>query len=44
MKVKERLDYHRLPSTFPVEATPLLSKLLNIVDSKECPQSCAETV
>ena len=34
MKVKERLDYYRLPATFPFEATPLLNKLLNLLDNK----------
>lgn len=34
MSVKEKLDYHRLPSHFPIEATPLISKLLFIIDHK----------
>ncbi len=34
MKVKEKLDYHKLPAQFPIEATPLLSRLLSIIDAK----------
>lgn len=32
LSVKERLDYHHLPTTFPIEATPLLSKLIKLLD------------
>lgn len=32
LSVKERLDYHHLPTTFPVEATPLLNKLIKLID------------
>jgi hypothetical protein len=34
MKVKEKLDYHRLPASFPIEATHLLSQLLNMLEGK----------
>ena len=34
MSVKERLDRYRLPCTFPIEVTPLLDKLLNLVSAK----------
>lgn len=34
MSVKEKLDYHRLPAQFPIEATPLISKLLSLIDQK----------
>lgn len=33
LKVKERLDYYRLPTNFPFEATPLLNRLLSLVDA-----------
>lgn len=33
LSVKERLDYYHLPTTFPIEATHLLSKLVKLVDS-----------
>ena len=39
MNVKERLDYYRLPCTFPVEATQLIDKLLGLVASKGGPKS-----
>lgn len=32
MYVKERLDYYRIPSSFPIEATGLLTKLLGLLD------------
>jgi hypothetical protein len=32
LSVKERLDYYHLPTTFPIEATQLLSKLIKLVD------------
>jgi hypothetical protein len=32
IKVKERLDYHRLPAQFPIEATTLINKLLSRID------------
>jgi hypothetical protein len=32
LSVKERLDYHHLPTTFPVEATPLINKLIKLID------------
>lgn len=31
--VKERLDYYHLPTTFPVEATHLLSKVIKLLDA-----------
>lgn len=34
LAVKEKLDYHRLPSSFPIEATPLLAKILSKLDSR----------
>jgi len=33
MRVKEGLDYYHLPSTFPIEATALLDKLINLIRS-----------
>jgi len=33
LKVKEKLDYYCLPTSFPIEATHLLSKLINLIDS-----------
>lgn len=33
IQVKEKLDYYHLPSNFPIEATHLLSKLLNLINS-----------
>jgi hypothetical protein len=30
--VKERLDFYRLPVSFPVEATELLHKLIGLLD------------
>jgi hypothetical protein len=33
LKVKEKLDYHCLPTSFPIEATHLLNKLINLIDS-----------
>jgi hypothetical protein len=35
LDVKERLDYYHLPTTFPIEATPLLSKLIKLVDGNQ---------
>lgn len=32
MKVKEQLDYHRLPTSFPIEATHLLAKVLSLIE------------
>lgn len=32
MYVRQRLDYYRLPSTFPLESTELLRKLLLLLD------------
>lgn len=34
MKVKEQLDYHRLPTSFPIEATHLLGKVLSLIESE----------
>jgi len=33
LQVKEKLDYYHLPSSFPIEATHLISKLLTLVNS-----------
>jgi hypothetical protein len=33
LHVKQRLDFYRLPSSFPIEATSLLSKLLELIDA-----------
>lgn len=35
LSVKERLDYHHLPTTFPVEATPLINKLIKLIDGNQ---------
>ena len=32
LEVKERLDYYRLPTIFPIEATNLLQKILTLLD------------
>ena len=32
MQVKERLDFYRLPSSFPIESTELLHKLILMLD------------
>ena len=32
MYVKQRLDYYRLPCSFPIETVGLLSKLLGMLD------------
>ena len=37
MRVKEKLDYYQLPTTFPAEATPLLHKLINLIDNGSAP-------
>ncbi len=34
LHVKERLDYYRLPTNFPFEATNLLAKLLQMIDGE----------
>ena len=34
LEVKERLDYYRLPTSFPIEATKLLHKILCLLDKK----------
>ena len=31
LAVKEKLDYHRLPTVFPIEATDLLQRVLALV-------------
>jgi hypothetical protein len=35
LNVKERLDYYHLPTTFPIEATTLLSKLIKLIDGNQ---------
>ena len=35
MEVKEGLDYHRLPTIFPIEATDLLSQLLGLLKKQD---------
>ena len=32
LEVKQKLDYYRLPTIFPVEATHLLQKILSLLD------------
>lgn len=34
MRVKEKLDYYHLPTTFPFEAAPLLNKLISLVENQ----------
>lgn len=35
MYVKQRLDYYRLPSSFPIETLGLLTKLLGMLDQND---------
>jgi hypothetical protein len=32
LSVKEKLDNYRIPNNFPIEATPLLNKLISLID------------
>lgn len=32
LEVKEKLDYYRLPTIFPIEATTLLQQILSLLD------------
>lgn len=40
MYVKQRLDYYRLPSSFPIETVGLLTKLLGMLDQNDKDKLC----